>query len=79
MEDQNRPHVAVVEDDDEIRDLVCGLLMREGLHAHPCRTTAEFEALVQRQPVNMALVDIMLPGEDGLSLCRRVRAAGQLP
>ena len=42
-------------------------------------STADFDALVQRQPVNMALIDIMLPGEDGLSLCRRVRAAGQLP
>lgn len=79
MEDSNRPHVAIVEDDDEIRDLVCGLLMREGLHAHPCRTTSDSDALVQRQPINLALVDIMLSGEDGLSLCRRVRAAGQLP
>ncbi|PHQ64154.1 MAG: DNA-binding response regulator [Sphingobium sp.] len=79
MESRPRPQIALVEDDDEIRALVSALLAREGMDAHACRTAADFDALVQRIPVDMALVDIMLPGEDGLSLCRRVRAAGHLP
>ncbi len=74
-----RPQIALVEDDDEIRDLVVALLARDGMDAHPCRTTVEFDALLSRMAVDAALVDIMLPGEDGLSLCRRVRAAGTLP
>jgi len=79
MEQGQQLQVALVEDDDEIRDLVAKLLAREGIAAHPCRTAAEFDNLVAQQPLDMALVDIMLPGEDGLSLCRRVRAAGNLP
>jgi two-component system OmpR family response regulator len=79
MEQGTRPQIALIEDDDEIRDLVAALLEREGMTAHPCRTAAQFDALVARQPVDLALVDIMLPGEDGLSLCRRVRANGSLP
>ncbi|PZU60938.1 MAG: DNA-binding response regulator [Sphingobium sp.] len=79
MTEQWVPQIALIEDDDEIRALVKGLLRREGLDVHPCRTASEFDTLVAARPVDMAVVDIMLPGEDGLSLCRRVRAAGQLP
>ena len=79
MDPSDRPHVAVIEDDDEIRDLVAGLLTREGMAVHPCRTAAAFDALLTTRPVDLAVIDIMLPGEDGLSLCRRMRAAGDLP
>lgn len=73
------PHIALIEDDDEIRELVSGLLAREGMAVHPCRTTADFDMLLRQRPVDLAIVDIMLPGEDGLSLCRRMRAIGDLP
>ncbi|WP_375286427.1 response regulator [Sphingomonas sp.] len=73
------PHIALIEDDDEIRDLVEGLLAREGMSVHACRTTAEFDMLLSERPVDLAIIDIMLPGEDGLSLCRRMRAIGDLP
>jgi two-component system OmpR family response regulator len=79
MDPTDSPHVALIEDDDEIRDLVTGLLAREGMTVHPCRTTAEFDALLVQRPVDLAIIDIMLPGEDGLSLCRRMRATGDLP
>jgi two-component system, OmpR family, response regulator len=79
MDVPDRPQIALVEDDDEIRDLVAALLAREGMAVHACRTAAEFDALLVERPVDLALVDIMLPGEDGLSLCRRIRAAGSLP
>ena len=46
---------------------------------HGCRSADEFDALIAKQPIDVALVDIMLPGEDGLSLCRRVRVKGNLP
>ncbi len=79
MDPPGNPHIALIEDDDEIRDLVTGLLTRERMTVHPCRTTAEFDALLGRRPVDLAIIDIMLPGEDGLSLCRRMRATGDLP
>ena len=79
MTQQARPHIAVVEDDDEIRGLVSDLLAREGMVAHGCRSADEFDALIASQPVDLALVDIMLPGEDGLSLCRHIRATSEVP
>ncbi len=71
--------IAVVEDDREIRGLVVDLLTREGFEAVGCRTTAEFDQLSARRRVDLAILDIMLPGEDGLSLCRRLRATGDMP
>jgi len=71
--------IAVVEDDREIRAMVVELLKREGFAVVGCGTTAEFDQLAGRQRIDLAILDIMLPGEDGLSLCRRLRAKGEVP
>jgi len=71
--------IAVVEDDREIRSLVVDLLNREGFDAIGCRTTSEFDQLHERRRVDLAVLDVMLPGEDGFSLCRRLRASGDIP
>jgi len=71
--------IALVEDDDEIRDLVAALLRREGFAVGPCRTAQEFDRLHARQRVDLAILDLMLPGEDGLSLCRRLHATSDTP
>lgn len=69
--------IAVVEDDAEIRDLTLGLLRREGWEAVGCQDVVAFDRLVARRRVDLVLLDIMMPGEDGLSLCRRLRASGE--
>jgi two-component system, OmpR family, response regulator len=71
--------IAVVEDDNEIRALVTALLTREGYEAAPCRTAQDYDRLAERRRVDLILLDLMLPGEDGLSLCRRVRASSDVP
>ncbi|MHA6719716.1 response regulator [Sphingomonas sp. RS6] len=71
--------IAVVEDDREIRALVVDLLQREGFEAVGCRTAAEFDQLNARRRVDLAVLDVMLPGEDGFSLCRRLHIAGEIP
>jgi two-component system OmpR family response regulator len=71
--------IAVVEDDREIRSMVVDLLKREGFTVVGCGTTAEFDQLHARQRIDLAILDVMLPGEDGLSLCRRLRARGEVP
>jgi two-component system OmpR family response regulator len=75
----NASLIAVVEDDNEIRALVTALLTREGFEAVGCRTTEEFDRVNERRRVDLAILDVMLPGEDGLSLCRRLRAVGDVP
>jgi two-component system OmpR family response regulator len=71
--------IAVVEDDQEIRALVTGLLEREGFEVGACRTAQDFDRLNERRRIDLVVLDVMLPGEDGLSLCRRLRASGGAP
>jgi two-component system OmpR family response regulator len=73
------PHVLVVDDDREIRDLLAKFLTKHG-----CRVTLAADgkdmrlALADRR-IDLVVLDLMLPGEDGLSLCRRLRAESDLP
>lgn len=71
--------IAVVEDDPEIGALVVGLLRREGYDAELCRTGELLDRLRARRRIDLVLLDIMLPGEDGFSICRRLRADGDIP
>lgn len=71
--------IAVVEDDAEIRALVCGLLQREGFEAAPCGGGVELDRLMERRRVDLVVLDLMMPGEDGLSICRRLRVRGEVP
>ncbi len=65
-----------VEDDDNIRELVVYTLDSTGLPAKGFPGGREFEAAVQNELPELVLLDIMLPGEDGISLLRRFRASG---
>ncbi len=71
--------IAVVEDDPEIGPLVAGLLRREGFDAELCPNGDAFDRLRARRRVDLAVLDVMLPGEDGLSICRRLQAQGEIP
>ena len=74
------PLIHVVEDDDEIRDLLCEVLVREGFDAAPARDAAALDLLLQGRRPDLIVLDLMLPGgEDGLSICRRLRATGDVP
>ncbi len=79
MTPASRRLIAVVEDDPKIRALVSDLLDREGFEAAPCADGAALDHLRQRRKVDLAILDVMMPGEDGLSICRRRRAEGGTP
>lgn len=68
--------IAVVEDDDEIRRLVVGLLSREGYRVEEAQSGADLDAILARTLPELVILDLMLPGEDGLSICRRLRGHG---
>lgn len=68
-----RPTVLVVEDEQNIRDLVCLHLQIEGYTCVPASTGVEALDLAGRQPFDLIVLDLMLPGVDGLSVCRAVR------
>ncbi len=71
--------IAVTEDDAEIRSLLVALLQREGFEATPCQNANELDRLISRRRVDLVVLDLMMPGEDGLSVCRRLRARGDIP
>lgn len=65
--------IAVVEDDPAIRGLVVKLLGAEGYEAIGCSDAGELDRLAGRRRIDLVVLDRMLPGEDGLSICRRLR------
>lgn len=71
--------VYLVEDDPEIRELVRGLLTREDFRCEAAPDADAFWALFDRQAPDLVILDIMMPGEDGLSICRRLQGRSRVP
>jgi len=72
------PRVLIVDDDPLIRDLLHAYLSQEGYDVH-CADTAEgAEAFLARQAVDLVLLDIRLPGKDGLTLTRELRVRSEV-
>ena len=72
-------HVLFVEDDPEIRGLVADFLRQNGFRVTVAPDGEQMDKVMAAGSVDLLILDIMLPREDGLSLCRRVRASGNLP
>jgi len=66
--------VAVVEDDEDIRTNVCRFLNKAGLHCWGAESAEDFYVRLLRERADLVVVDLGLPGEDGLSLVRRLTA-----
>lgn len=75
-----RPNILVIEDDPEIRSLVQGYLRKQGFRAEvgDGASALDRHLAVFGEP-DLIVLDVMLPGEDGLSICRRLRAASRVP
>ncbi|ABD06669.1 two component transcriptional regulator, winged helix family [Rhodopseudomonas palustris HaA2] len=73
------PHILVVEDDRETRALIAKYLRNNECHVVTAQDGREMDSRLSDQRVDLVVLDVMLPGEDGLSLCRRVRASSPLP
>jgi DNA-binding response OmpR family regulator len=73
----SKAHVLVVEDEANIADLVRMYLEREGYRV-TCAATGE-DGLKAAPDADLVILDIALPGIDGIEVCRRLRAAGSVP
>lgn len=69
----DQPVVAIVEDDPGIRDLVVKLLVREGYEVFAFEGSAGLYAFAAIDRIDCLILDLMLPGEDGLMICRSLR------
>ncbi len=73
------PHILVVEDDREIRTMVSRFLSKNGCRVTVAEDARSMDRALGTARIDLVVLDIMLPGEDGLSICRRLRTTSTLP
>jgi two-component system, OmpR family, response regulator len=78
MEKPN-PSILIVEDDVEIRTLLAELLVAEGFVVIQSSNGHEMDDALSKAAPDLVILDLMLPGEDGLSICRRLRTTNTVP
>ncbi len=76
---ETKPHILVVDDDREIRDLVGRFLGQHGLRVTTAADGREMRKALGDWAIDLVVLDLMLPGEDGLTLCRNLRAKSGIP
>jgi DNA-binding response OmpR family regulator len=76
---ENMRIVLVVDDDRAIVELMRDFLEAEGFQVHTALDAVEAEAILDRATVDCVLLDVMMPGQSGFDLCRRIRSASEVP
>ena len=72
-------HIIVVDDHGDIRDLVQQYLEQQGYRVTAVESGAALRRLLEKQAADLIVLDVMMPGEDGLSVCRQLRASTGIP
>ncbi|MCV9962691.1 response regulator [Pararhizobium sp. BT-229] len=67
-------HILIVDDDREIRELVSSYLKKNGLRATVVADGRHMRSFLETDSVDLIVLDVMMPGDDGLVLCRELRA-----
>ena len=70
------PRILVVDDDTGIREVLTDYLGQHGYAAEGAATAAEMDRAIVARPPDLIVLDLMMPGEDGLSVCRRIAGKG---
>lgn len=73
------PHIIVVDDHKDIRDLLARYLSKNGLRVSVADGGAAMRRALKGAAIDLVVLDVMMPGEDGLSLCRHLRETTDLP
>ena len=72
-------HIMITDDEEAIADLVAVYLTNDGYTVHKCVTGAQALACVEEYPIDLAILDVMLPDMDGFALCQRIREKHLFP
>jgi two-component system OmpR family response regulator len=70
------PSIIVVDDDASVRDALTGYLARHEFHARAADGGAALDRALAEAPADLIILDLMMPDEDGLSICRRLAGKG---
>ncbi len=71
--------ILVVDDQPDIREALGAHLQRSGFSVSLAENARQARSLIKSDPIDLVVLDIMMPGEDGLSLCRHLRETQDLP
>ncbi|HML82351.1 MAG TPA: response regulator [Thiomonas arsenitoxydans] len=72
-------HILIVDDDGEIRNLLSAYLQKNGLRVTAVGDGKAMERALVAARIDLIVLDLMLPGDDGLTLCRQLRAKSDIP
>jgi len=76
---ETTPHILVVDDHPEIRDGLSRYLDTHGFRTSPADSALAARRIIKDHAIDLVVLDIMMPGEDGLSLCRHLRETTRTP
>ncbi len=76
LQNKNATKILMVDDDIRMRDLLQRYLTDQGFSIKVVADSTEMDAALQEEQVDLLVLDLMLPGEDGLAICRRLRGNG---
>ncbi len=79
MKDLSQPHILVVDDDREIRAMLMRFLGDHGFRAAEACNGQDLDDAVKAHRPDLIVLDVMMPGEDGFSICRRLRDKSGIP
>ena len=72
-------HIAILDDDPEIRSLLEQNLRGAGFEVSSASNGRDLKTILEHQTIDLIVLDLMLPGEDGLTICRELRAESNIP
>jgi len=72
-------HILVIDDDQEIRKPLAEYLRRRGFRTSIAGDGKEMDAVLATSSIDLVVLDVMMPGEDGFSICRRLQETTQVP
>ena len=76
---ETSPHILVVDDHEDIRTLLSRYLVKNGMRVTSAADAADARRSLAASAVYLVVLDVIMPGEDGLSLCRHLRETTQIP
>ncbi len=72
-------HILVVDDENEIADLVEIYLVSDGYTVHKASNAEEGLRIIEEEEIHLVLLDIMMPGMDGIQMCKKIRETSNVP
>lgn len=76
---ETEPHILVVDDDRDIRELLSRYLRKNGLRVDVAANGHDMKARLSESKIDLVVLDRLMPGEDGLTLCRELRTHSRIP